>query len=83
MWYTALMSATDDAIRSAIAKAIEGAEIDVRGDGRHFQLTVVSTAFAGKNTLERHRLVLGALKELMAGDDAPVHAVDSLVTRTP
>ncbi len=77
------MSATDDAIRAAILRAVDGADVDVRGDGRHFQITVVSAAFAGKNTLERHRLVLGALKELMAGDDALVHAVDSLVTRTP
>lgn len=73
----------DDAIRSALADALPGAEIEVRGDGRHFQLTVVSAAFEGKSTLERHRLVLGALKELMAGDAAPVHAIDSIAARTP
>jgi acid stress-induced BolA-like protein IbaG/YrbA len=72
----------NDAIREAIQSQIEGARVEVTGDGRHFQLTVVSGVFEGKTTLERHRLVLGAIKELMAGDDAPVHAVDSLVTRT-
>ena len=29
------------------------------------------------------RLVLGAIKHLINGDRAPVHAVDSLTTRTP
>jgi len=43
----------------------------------------VSTAFAGKNMLESQRLVLGAIKHLLAGERAPVHAVDSLTTRTP
>ena len=70
-------------IREALASALPGAEIDVRGDGRHFQLAVVSSAFEGKSTLERHRLVLGALKELMGGDDARVHAIDSISARTP
>jgi acid stress-induced BolA-like protein IbaG/YrbA len=77
------MTATEQAIVAAIQGALAGAQVEVRGDGRHFQIGVVCEAFAGKSTLERHRLVLGALKELMAGDDAPVHAVDSLSTRTP
>ncbi len=72
-----------DSIREAIEHAIAGAEVGVTGDGRHFQLTVVSTAFEQKSTLERHRMVLGALKALMAGDAAPVHAIDSIVARTP
>jgi acid stress-induced BolA-like protein IbaG/YrbA len=73
----------EDSIRAALLAALPGADVDVRGDGRHFQLAVVSSAFEGKNTLERHRLVLGALKELMAGDAAPVHAIDSIQARTP
>jgi len=39
--------------------------------------------FAGKSRLESQRLVLGSIKHLMAGDLAPVHAVDRLGTRTP
>ena len=72
-----------EAIRSAIATAIEDAETAVEGgQGGHFTISVTSPAFAGKNTLERHRMVLGAIKELMAGDAAPVHAVDSIRTST-
>ena len=46
-------------------------------------LALVSAVFAGKSPLERQRLVLSAIKHLINGDRAPVHAVDELLTRTP
>jgi stress-induced morphogen len=71
-------------LHEAIANSIGGAQIDIRGgQGGHFELEVVSTAFEGLSTLERHRKVLSSIKELMAGDAAPVHAIDRLVARTP
>lgn len=36
-------------------------------DGGHYQLTIVSRAFAGKNTVARHRLVYDAAGDLMRG----------------
>ncbi len=39
--------------------------------------------FAGKGMLDSQRLVYGAIAHMMKGDRAPVHAVDSLKTRTP
>ena len=71
-----------DAIRESIEKAIPGAQATVRGGGGHFEIEVVSTAFTGKSTLESQRLVYSAIAHLMKGDMAPVHAVDSLKTRT-
>ena len=53
------------------------------GSGGHYTIEVVSTVFAGKSMLESQRLVYGAIAHLMKGDGAPVHAVDSLKTRTP
>ena len=73
----------EDAIRSAIQSAIEGATVEVSGGGGHFTIAVVSPVFAGKGMLESQRLVYGAIAHLMKGDRAPVHAVDSLKTRTP
>ena len=35
------------------------------GGGGHYLLTVVSTRFAGKSPLARHRLVYDALREMM------------------
>ena len=59
------------------------AVVEVSGGGGHYTILVISTAFAGKNMLESQRLVLGAIKHLINGANPPVHAVDSLVTRTP
>ena len=68
---------------AAIANKLPGAEISVAGGGGHFQISVVSAEFAGKSRLECQRLVLTAIKHLMGGDGAPVHAIDSLATRVP
>ncbi len=43
-----------------------------RGGGGHFQVFIVSTAFAGKSRLARHRLVYAALADLMEND---IHAL--------
>ncbi|MFO0757756.1 MAG: BolA family protein [Byssovorax sp.] len=72
-----------DTIRKAIEAKVEGAVAEVQGGGGHFQIVVTSPIFAGKSMLESQRLVYGAIAHLMAGDAAPVHAVDSLKTRTP
>ena len=45
-----------------------------------FQGSVID---ALREAIERQRLVYGAIADLMKGDKAPVHAVDSLKTRTP
>jgi stress-induced morphogen len=55
----------------------------VSGGGGHYTIEVVSTGFAGKSMLESQRLVLSAIKHLINGERPPVHAVDSLITRTP
>ncbi|MDG1482155.1 MAG: BolA family transcriptional regulator [Myxococcota bacterium] len=73
----------NDQITAAIAEAIPGAEINVSGGGGHFEIHVVSEQFAGKRIIQKHRLVLTAIKELMAGDNAPVHAIDKLVCDVP
>jgi stress-induced morphogen len=45
----------------------------------HFQAVIVSKAFAGKNLLERHRMIFDALGELMQTD---IHAL-SIKAYTP
>lgn len=77
------MSALTDEIRQAIEAALPDAQVQVAGQGGHFTIDVVSAAFEGKNMLQSQRLVYSAIAHLMKGDAAPVHAVDSLRTRTP
>ena len=70
-------------LKSRIEDASPGARATVVGGGGHFSIKVVSDAFEGKNTLAKKRMVYSAIKDLMAGDSAPVHAIDKLDTLTP
>ena len=72
-----------DALRETIEKEIPDAQAEVSGGGRYFSIEVVSPVFEGKNMLASQRLVYAAIAHLMQGETAPVHAVDSLKTRTP
>jgi stress-induced morphogen len=71
------------AIRDGITAKIPDAKVAAQGGGGHYTIDVVSAAFAGKSLLESQRLVLSAIKHLINGERPPVHAVDSLTTRTP
>jgi acid stress-induced BolA-like protein IbaG/YrbA len=80
---TDFVGSVDEAITTAVKAKMPDAVVQVSGGGGHYTIQVVSTWFAGKSMLESQRAVLGAIKHLLAGDRAPVHAVDSLVTKTP
>ena len=71
-----------DALREAIERQIPDSRAEVSGGGGHFTIEVTSAAFADKSMLESQRLVYSAIAHLMKGELAPVHAVDSLKTRT-
>ena len=73
---------TPEDISARIRTALPDAEIrvvDTTGGGDHFSATVVSSAFADKGLIDRHRLVYAALGEAMRG---PIHAL-ALTTETP
>jgi acid stress-induced BolA-like protein IbaG/YrbA len=72
-----------DALKKAIEEKITDSKAEVTGGGGHYSLLVTSPAFAGKSMLESQRMVYGSIAHLMAGDAAPVHAIDSLKTRVP
>ncbi len=80
---TDFTGSVEDAIRTAVTGTLADAVVEVSGSGGHWRIDVVSKEFAGKSMLQSQRLVLGAIKHLINGDRAPVHAVDSLTTRTP
>lgn len=67
-------------VRGLIQQGMPEAKVEVHGpDGVHFEALVVSTAFAGKLPLARHRMVYATLGDLMGG---AIHAL-SLRTLTP
>jgi len=77
---TALLDELHRAVRTALPDAV--VEVEAGSPG-HFSLSVVSAAFAGLPRVRQQQKVYAAIAHLMAGDAAPVHAIDQLVTRTP
>ena len=71
-------------IREAIATALPDATIEVlpRGPG-HFELKVTDASFEGLSRVKQQQKVYGAITELMAGTNAPVHAIDRLECLLP
>jgi len=64
-----------DAIVDKIRAALPDARVeltDLTGTEDHWQATVISSAFAGKSLIERHRMVMAALADEMKG---PIHAL--------
>lgn len=71
-------------LRRCIEEAIPGAHVEVgAASPGHFEIRVVSEAFADRSRVQQQQLVYGAIAHLMKGDAAPVHAIDRLQTETP
>ena len=66
-------------IKKWIEEGLEDARVEIEGDGRHFNAVIVSPAFEGKNSVQRHQLVYGVLGDKMKSD---IHAL-SMRTLTP
>lgn len=66
-------------IKRLIERGLPGAQVEVAGDGRHFEALIVAKEFAGKSMLQQHQMVYAALGDKMR---AEIHAL-SLRTLTP
>lgn len=66
-------------IKRLIEAGLPGAQVEVTGDGHHFEALVVSEAFAGKTKIQQHQLVYRTLGDRMRGE---IHAL-SMRTLTP
>ena len=70
---------TPESVKQGIEAGLACEHCEVIGDGQHFQAVVVSSAFAGKNRVQRHQLVYRALGDRMREE---IHAL-SMQTLTP
>jgi len=71
---------TPETVRQRLLATFPDARVevtDLTGTQDHFQAVVVTPAFEGKTRIEQHKMVYGALGELMNGD---IHAL-ALTTR--
>jgi stress-induced morphogen len=69
-------------IERLIKDALPDAQViieDLRGDGDHYAALVTSAAFAGKNRVQQHQMVYGALRGRMGSE---LHAL-ALQTALP
>lgn len=69
-----------EAVAALISVGMPGAEVNVSGDGRHFEAVVVSPEFEGKSLIERHRLVMTTVNAEIQSDQ--LHAL-SIKAYTP
>lgn len=68
------------AIEQLIRAGLPDAQVSVSGaDGVHFEAHIVSPSFAGKSTLQRHRMVYDTLGAMMGRE---IHAL-ALRTELP
>lgn len=66
-------------IERLIATGLTCEQLQVQGDGHHFEALVVSAAFEGKRLIQRHQMVNKTLGALMGNE---IHAL-SMKTMTP
>jgi acid stress-induced BolA-like protein IbaG/YrbA len=70
---------TPQDIKGWIEENLSGSEVEIDGDGHHFEAVVVCADFNGKSRIQRHQMVYGALGERMKSE---IHAL-SMKTLTP
>ncbi|KKI99453.1 BolA family protein [Prochlorothrix hollandica] len=74
---------TPEQVTAMIQTQLPDAQVqveDLTGGGDHYQVTVVSSAFAGQPLVKQHQMVYGAVKGAMATE--AIHAL-ALKTYTP
>ena len=72
-------------IERLLREAFPGATVEIRdlaGDGNHYAATVVAEEFRGKNRVQQQRMVNQALRSILEGQNAPLHAL-ALQTSAP
>ena len=73
------MMATPEDIKEWIEQNLSESEVEISGDGRHFDAVIVCAGFAGKTRIQQHQMVYAALGEKMKDE---IHAL-SMRTMTP
>ena len=74
---------TPDQLQQRLESLSPGTEVqvmDLTGTQDHYQIVIVSPAFAGKMMIEQHRMVMGLVKAEV--DSGEVHAL-TMRTFTP
>ena len=68
------------AIEQLISAGLPDCQVQVTGDGSHFEAVVIDPAFSGKSLLQKQRLVMDTVRDQIASGE--LHAL-SIKTYTP
>lgn len=74
------MAVTVEALRDRLQQAFVGDQVEVTGDGYHFQVTIVSSRFTGLRAVQKQQRVYAAVQDWIASGE--LHAL-SMRTFTP
>ena len=66
-------------IKGWIEQNLADSEVEIDGDGHHFEAVIVCPGFAGKSRIQQHQMVYAALGDRMKSE---IHAL-SMKTLTP
>ncbi len=64
----------NDEVKQLLRTHLPDCEVEVEGDGSHFDVTVVGDVFEGLNAVKKQQLVYAGLNQQIA--DGSVHAVN-------
>ena len=67
-------------LQQLIVSLIPDAQVEIGGDGHHFEATIISSAFAGLSKIKRQQLIYGGLGSYITS--GAIHALQ-LHTYTP
>ncbi len=71
---------TPDQVTSLLQASLSDCDIQVEGEGSHYNIVIVGDCFAGKRAVQRQQLVYAVLNSAIASGD--MHAVNmKLFTR--
>lgn len=70
---------TPEDIKGWIEAGMQDCQVEIDGDGQHFEAIIISPEFAGKSRIQQHQLVYGVLGDKMK---AAIHAL-SMKTLSP
>ena len=66
-------------VKALIEAGLPGAQVEVTGDGRHFEAVVISGAFEGKSLIQRHRMVMATVNDKIASDELHALSIKTLL----
>lgn len=65
---------SEQELHDLIQQSFSGANVAVSGDGRHFELRVISQDFADKSTVKRQQMVYGLVQDYIVS--GKLHALN-------